>query len=665
MRPEHLASGDINVERSVIPATDEGVDITVAKMMEMAKGIYGMRSPKIRALAINLANGHNAADKDYFAMSEAIHNWVRDQIRYVKDPIGQETLSHPEETAFNSKAGDCDDKTILEIALLGSVGILAYPVVIGLDPRSYSHVYLHIVLPKGKYPNAGKTLAADPIMREWPLGKEAPADKVKRKKIFPHLLSGLGMLGTYASGPSYLDEENSRQVQRALDRAPGAELRDQRGDGGVQARDVEAEGLDNMFGGANAEKILARGPSTAAEASPQHKRLGTRHKTVVADGDFDARPSVSMVGEKDTEAPSNEELDVISQVIDEVAAENAPYEGTDGLLGAADPVHKAAAVAHYAGLKATRAAKNARHNPDALTAALANKAAAIANKAHAKASKATARSNKRRSALVSGLHLLNGTMGLLGDMADANPCSENPLVETRRTICGLAAALPGLAGMAGPEDERLARLGMAQGANVLFGLDGLGLDIDRQFAGMGDLDAPEGGIRRNGKRISASKTVYKGASRMLAAKRGRASAGADTENSVAQPVRRAQRARRAAPTWSPSFKARDDSLLSRPTDSPDVGDAAGSAPPSYEHGPEQMGPLETESTALSPVEEPRVVDAVVYDDSVPGTEVISTEDGQPGIEGWGTMTTTSKAGAIAGGVAVLGLLAYFLLRKKK
>jgi len=35
--------------------------------------------------------------------------------------------------------------TILEIALLGSLGIQSYPVVIGTQPGPISHVYLHIV----------------------------------------------------------------------------------------------------------------------------------------------------------------------------------------------------------------------------------------------------------------------------------------------------------------------------------------------------------------------------------------------------------------------------------------------------------------------------------------------------------------------------------------
>src|SRR5271168_89229 len=101
----HLATGDIDVIYGTLAPGEEGVDTTVQTMSKLAKGIWGSRSPRIRAKAINIINAADVADKDYYGMAEAIHNWVRDQIRYVRDPIGaddqgftvnQETLSTPE-----------------------------------------------------------------------------------------------------------------------------------------------------------------------------------------------------------------------------------------------------------------------------------------------------------------------------------------------------------------------------------------------------------------------------------------------------------------------------------------------------------------------------------------------------------------------------------------
>jgi hypothetical protein len=118
MRIPTLADGDINADYSVLPeGGTNAVDATVQHMVEMAAGKWGRESPKIRAAAINIIRGLDpitgapfagqVATKDYWGMAEAIHNWVRDNIMYVKDPVGQETLSYPEETLFNSRAGDC------------------------------------------------------------------------------------------------------------------------------------------------------------------------------------------------------------------------------------------------------------------------------------------------------------------------------------------------------------------------------------------------------------------------------------------------------------------------------------------------------------------------------------------------------------------------------
>jgi hypothetical protein len=678
---DHLASGDIAVERTSIPADDRGVDITVAKMMEMARGQFGARSAKIRALVINVVNAAGAPDKDYFAMSEAIHNWVRDNIRYVKDPVGQETLSYPEETAFNSKAGDCDDKTILEIAMLGAVGILAYPVVIGLDPRVFSHVYLHIVLPPGKYKNAGMTIAADPIMREWPLGREAPGDKVKRRKIYPQLLAGLGMLGSYAEGPSYLDEENVASIRPALDRGYVSAGQDQQGDGGVQARDTETDGMDAMFGGANVEKIIARGPMTAGMATNETRRLHTKHKIVTADGDFSPRADISMVGSRDAAAPSDEEIDAISQIVEEAAADAAPFTDMQGL--GSDTTALQAAASHYAEVKAQRAAAHARlvasrkdYGNTRKAVALAGKARAVANKAHAFAARSASLDARKQRLLMQGNTLLAQTKGALVDMADANPVSTNLVTDTRASVHGLAAALAGLAGAPGREDERLAGLGMVQSGNVLFGLSGDLMGADNQFAGVGDLDAKTGGIRRLGKGLfSAPRSIWKGATRMLNRKR----AGANDRRDVrtrARPVSAIKRGngviRSGGPVNGlgqfdpPAFPAADESLLSRPTDSPEGFSASGCEQPVQAFGPDQMGPLERNASALPPVEEPRTVDAEVVPASeadAPG-EVAAAEDIPTTIEGLGQLSTTAKVGIGAGGVLALGLLAYFLLRKK-
>ncbi len=372
----HLANGDIDVQRSRLPEGGAAsVDATVRIMAKMAKGEYGSRSAKIRALAINIINAANVADKDYYGMAKAIHEWVRDSIRYIKDPIGdgedgetlnQETLSYPEETAFNSMAGDCDDKTILEIALLGSLGLQSYPVVIGTTPGRFNHVYLNIVLPPGKYPHAGETIPADPIMREWPLGKEAPAAKVKIKKLYTDL-SGLSMdLGAYASAPSYLDNHNLSSVAPVLN----SRITDTGGRGrimNVKQLTRPSDDLDDMFSRplvpatqpVQLQSMYNRGPITAfAEkkltsylqvdgAKMIPRRSGVK-LVEVSEGARHAKPF------KD-QGPTVGELCGLADFISSVEQDLDRCDGFMGVAGPTDPIHKAAAASAYAHARARKA----------------------------------------------------------------------------------------------------------------------------------------------------------------------------------------------------------------------------------------------------------------------------------------------------------------------
>lgn len=222
-----LADGNVPVERYKLPASQmAAVDATVEKMQEIAHSQYGSKSPKVRATAINIIRQAKVAEKDYYGQIVAIHDWIKRNILYVKDPVGQETLSYPEEILFNTRAGDCDDMVVLEMALLGSIGIKSFPVVMGVNPQVYSHVYLKAIVPPGKHRMANKVIPLDPIMKNWKAGQQAPKSRRKIQKEYPateipamsgqdddlaDMFSGLAAdgLGEYYEGPSYLDTEES------------------------------------------------------------------------------------------------------------------------------------------------------------------------------------------------------------------------------------------------------------------------------------------------------------------------------------------------------------------------------------------------------------------------------------------------------------------------
>lgn len=385
---DHLATGDIDVTYGTLPeGTDASVDKTVELMQEMAKGKFGARSPKIRAAALNIINGLDpltgkrigipVANKDYFGMLEAIHNYVRDNIRYVKDVVGQETLSYPEETLFNSRGGDCDDLTILEIALLGSIGLRSYPVVIGLVPNHFSHVYLYAEVPPGRHRHAGKTFAADPIMREWSLGTEAPAHRVKNKRTYPQL-AGLGtMINGYASGPSYLsplDEQEARQVPRVL--------RSRLVDTGSRGEIINTkrltewgDELDDMFDRANTTRfpmqaapsfeLYSRGPVTnrAEKVLTSYLHEGKPARPISAPFGTPARrgPKVVVVGErpkparKGPKAPTVGELMGLADYLADLRDPALRASRRNLVNGKSDILHRTAALAAYTKQRAKKA----------------------------------------------------------------------------------------------------------------------------------------------------------------------------------------------------------------------------------------------------------------------------------------------------------------------
>lgn len=119
-----------------IPDGKAGTVATLKIMKQVANA--GKTSLPIRNLAVSLTN--HIAQKDYFNEVKAIHKFVRDQIRYVKDIRGVETVQTPDVT-LSLRSGDCDDKSVLFASLLEAIGHPTGFVAIGFKPDDFVHVY--------------------------------------------------------------------------------------------------------------------------------------------------------------------------------------------------------------------------------------------------------------------------------------------------------------------------------------------------------------------------------------------------------------------------------------------------------------------------------------------------------------------------------------------
>lgn len=122
---------------------------------------------RLAAGIVNRTAAH-ASPRDQLA---TLYAWVRDRVRYVRDPAGAEQLQAPWYTAMHRR-GDCDDKSILLAALIHAARLpfrIAFRV-IGtnpLRPDRFSHVYTVVS-------DRNQTIALDATHAGTPIGWEYP-----------------------------------------------------------------------------------------------------------------------------------------------------------------------------------------------------------------------------------------------------------------------------------------------------------------------------------------------------------------------------------------------------------------------------------------------------------------------------------------------------------
>lgn len=118
----------------------------------------------VRERALSIASG--ARERDYDGEIRALFSFVRDNVRYIRDIRGVETVQTPRKT-LEYMQGDCDDQSVLLASLIESIGGQAQFVAVGSMPGIYSHVYVEARTAKGQW------VALDPIVRV-PVGWSAP-----------------------------------------------------------------------------------------------------------------------------------------------------------------------------------------------------------------------------------------------------------------------------------------------------------------------------------------------------------------------------------------------------------------------------------------------------------------------------------------------------------
>ena len=156
---------------TAIPGGAKGTKATLEQMKKIAIG--AVTDPEygafIRGLAIKITADAGCETKEHYCEAKALGDWVRDEVRWIRDIHGFETLQWPKRTLAYG-AGDCDDLSILLAALAVSIGFKVYFKAIAANSNNkseFSHVYVLLKVGKKKIPT-------DPTVKSSKFGWESP-----------------------------------------------------------------------------------------------------------------------------------------------------------------------------------------------------------------------------------------------------------------------------------------------------------------------------------------------------------------------------------------------------------------------------------------------------------------------------------------------------------
>ena len=143
-----------------IASGEAGTDSTVGIMADLVNA--SLKRPTVRILTHRILSKANLSSRDETAIVRAVYNWIKKNIRYVKDPVGVETIQSPEIT-LRVRAGDCDDHVVLISSMLKSVGVPVRYSVVGKSRDRFSHINLESFI--GDRWTATDTTIAGPMGR--------------------------------------------------------------------------------------------------------------------------------------------------------------------------------------------------------------------------------------------------------------------------------------------------------------------------------------------------------------------------------------------------------------------------------------------------------------------------------------------------------------------
>lgn len=146
-----------------IPPGKAGTDATLRRMGELVTA--GLHGQFCRLVCHRILASHGVPGTDQQQIARTLFKWVRRHVRYVRDPVGLETVQDPAVT-IRLGSGDCDDSAVLLATLAQTAGLQVRFVVVGPSVNQAVHVYTQLLV-GGRWLNADTTTPGD-------LGKPDP-----------------------------------------------------------------------------------------------------------------------------------------------------------------------------------------------------------------------------------------------------------------------------------------------------------------------------------------------------------------------------------------------------------------------------------------------------------------------------------------------------------
>jgi hypothetical protein len=168
-----------------LPSGIQGNLETIKQMTSVAR--VRSRHPQVRELALRILEHYYVPSQDYLKEAFAIGDYVKQNMRYVRDINGVETLHDPlmliDQLKRKQAQGDCDDMSLFIASLLLSIGhqpfFRAVRYYDGAGP--FQHIY--VVVYENDWKTKKQRLVLDAILKRSKIGTEVPHKSGKEYKV--------------------------------------------------------------------------------------------------------------------------------------------------------------------------------------------------------------------------------------------------------------------------------------------------------------------------------------------------------------------------------------------------------------------------------------------------------------------------------------------------